>query len=59
MKREYLREIGELRQDRQDFSLSQRNCKSAPSCTSGWKYYYGIKENFKELIDNLEDRECE
>lgn len=31
---------------------------AAPSCTSGYKYYYGTKENFKDLIDNLEKGKC-
>lgn len=27
---------------------------SAPSCTSGRKYYYGTKKDFRQLLDNLE-----
>lgn len=27
---------------------------SAPTCTSGYKYYYGTKENIQKLLDNVE-----
>ena len=31
---------------------------AAPSCTSGCKFYYGTKENFQLVLDNIENVLC-